>query len=788
MPGLPLPTFELVGDEALAPGAPGTALTWSSSDKDFVTTSLGAGRVWATMGHGVLNEVYWPSTGEPQLRDLTFYLVGEGGHWVDLKRVSHYGLRVPAAYLPLPSVTHSGPDYRLTLELVPDPQRDALLIRYALEGPYRLVVMAAPHLGTEGRDNVAWVDGALFAHHHGHVLCLTANGELLSPSAGIVGVSDGWQDLQEHGTLTWAYTKAGPGNVALSAALAEPEGVLALGFSDTARGAWTLARSSLAEGVDAARRECLSGWETWGARLQLPAPTPDLGHLAQFSAAVLRMHEDRTYPGAIVASLSTPWGDHTGSLGGYHLVWPRDATLAAFALIAADQVEDARRILARFIATQQADGHWPQNNYPSGDPFWTGLQLDETAFPVLLTARLRELGTPDLPGTADMVRRALGFVIRTGPTSDQDRWEENAGVSPFTLAVAISALVAGAPWLEQGERHDALAVADEWNERLESWCYVEDTPLAHAQDVSGYYVRLAPPQKAGGLGGQVEVKNRLGVTEPASALVSLDFSYLTRLGLRPVTDPRIQDTIKVVDHVLKVHTPSGDLYRRYNDDGYGEYDDGSPYDGNGVGRLWPLLAGERAHLALQAGEDVSSSLTTFLNCASAGGLLPEQVWDGPALPERGLYPGRPSGSAMPLVWSHAEFLKLLVAQRTGRPAELLRDVELRYATPRPAAEWRWRNETPVAELPPGRRLVFESPVPFTLHYGWDGWQNARDVESVPGAFGTWLVAVPEHELAGRAVLNFTRQFAEGWEGTDHEVKLSRPAAEKEAANKQDVTA
>jgi glucoamylase len=790
-----IPTFARIGDDALAPDSgPGIGPTWSSSAKDFVTTSLGGSRLWATLGHGVLNEVYWPSTGEPQLRDLTFYLLSEnagaGQGWVDLKRTAQYSLSVPAPHLPLPTVTHSGThagaSYRLTLEMLPDPQRDALLIRYALDGPFRLAVIAAPHLNGTGRDNVAWVDGALFAHHEDHVLCLSATGRRLHASAGVVGTSDGWQDLQANGQLTWAYTKAGPGNVALSAELEDRSGTLALGFSNTARGAWTLARGALAEGYEAAEQDFVRGWSTWGQTLKLPAPDQALGNLALLSAAVLKMHEDHTYPGAVVASLSVPWGDSTDSLGGYHLVWPRDATLAAFALVAAGAPGDARRILARFLATQQADGHWPQNDYPSGDPFWNGLQLDETAFPVLLAAKLREEGVPELPGTAEMVGRALGFVVRTGPTSDQDRWEENPGVNPFTLAVATAALVAGAAWLPETEREDALKVADEWNERLESWCYVTDTPLARELEVAGYYVRLAPPQRDGGLGGTVLLRNRMGETISASALVSLDFSYLTRLGLRQAGDPRIQDTLKVVDRVLRVTTPSGDLYHRYNDDGYGEHRDGRPFDGSGTGRLWPLLSGERGHLALQSGEDPLPYLRTIANCASPGGLLPEQVWDTDPLPGQGLFPGRPSGSAMPLVWTHAEFLKLLLARETGRPAELLRVVQDRYARPRNAAEWRWRNETPLRRLPPGRDLTFESPVPFTLHFGWDGWQGVEEREARCGTFGLWLLTFRAEDLHGHGTLNFTRRFETGWEGADHEIELERGPAGQVVADGPDA--
>jgi glucoamylase len=194
-------------------------------------------------------------------------------------------------------------------------------------------------------------------------------------------------------------------------------------------------------------------------------------------------------------------------------------------------------------------------------------------------------------------------------------------------------------------------------------------------------VRIAHPHKSGDLGGRVQLRNRNGEQIVASALVSLDFSYLVRLGLRDARDPRVTDTIKIVDAVLRVDTPSGALYHRYNEDGYGEHADGRPFDGSGIGRAWPLLVGERGHLALQAGEESVSYLQTMWNCASQGGLLPEQVWDAAPIPSRELAPGRPSGSAMPLLWAHAEFLKLLVARESGRPAELLQAVELRYRGP-----------------------------------------------------------------------------------------------------------
>jgi glucoamylase len=776
------------GKEAF--GAPGTSPTWSSSDKDFVTTTLGSPRLWATIGHGIINEVYWPSTGQPQIRDLGFYLVGNG-RWIDVKRERRYRLLTPGPSLPALTVVHYGEDYQLTLEVLPDPLRDVLLVRFALMGPYRLVVILAPHLGSTGRDNSAWIeDGVSYARSGQFALCLAASKPLQHLSCGFVGASDGWQDLARHGELTYDFDTATSGTVAISAETSNHHGVLALGFAYSPAGAYTRARTALVADFDTLRGDFLEAWRAWGATLSLPRPDETLGDAAELSAAVLKIHEDRAYPGAVVASLSIPWGNSTDSLGGYHLVWPRDTTLTAFALLAANQRLDARHILSHLIAAQRREGYWPQNYFPSGEPYWSGIQLDEVALPVVLAAKLAELGEAELPGTGDMVRAAVGFIARTGPASPQDRWEENPGVSPFTLALAIAALVAAAPWLEAAQRSYALALADDWNERLESWCYVEGTELSREVGVRGYYVRIAPLCQRGEHATHIQLRNRDGETVLTPALVSLDFSYLVRLGLRHALDPRVQDTIRVVDHVLKVETPSGTLYRRYNADGYGEHADGAPFDGRGIGRPWPLLVGERGHLALQAGEDPLPYLQTMWRCASTGGLLPEQVWDAAPIPELGLVPGRASGAAMPLVWAHAEFLKLLVARERGRPVEWLDRIERHFghrAIGRPGASaageatgrragaslWHWREEAPVTELPRGKTLAIEDRVPFTVHLGFDGWQRTEDRRAVPTPFGLWSVILTHEELARADELNFTRYYETQWENVDHRVRLGR---------------
>jgi glucoamylase len=185
--------------------------------------------------------------------------------------------------------------------------------------------------------------------------------------------------------------------------------------------------------------------------------------------------------------------------------------------------------------------------------------------------------------------------------------------------------------------------------------------------------------------------------------------------------------------------------------------------------------GERGHLALQAGEDPIEYLRTMWNCASLGGLLPEQVWDAEPIPALGLAPGRPSGSAMPLLWAHAEFLKLLVARERGQPIEQLRLVTDRYAGSEPpvATAWHWRDEVPVFVLESGRDLLIEDCLPFTLHLGFDGWHAVRDEIAQLQPFGLWGVRLKHQELGEYLDLDFTRQYASGWEGADHRVHLAR---------------
>ncbi len=640
-------------NQSIAPGKPGIPPTWCAADKDLVITSLGTSRIWATIGHGILNEVYWPSTGRPQIRDLGF-IVARNHEWCELKRLDRYRFSTPLPYVLLPTIQHRGDDFELELEILCDDLRDVVLVRYKLQGDgHRLYPLLAPRLGSQGDINSAWCEnGAFYAEGKGHMLSLRADVGFERQSVGYIGHSDGWQDFYEHGEMTWTYDRAEDGNVAVFGELGADEGVLALSFATSRCGVETLARSSLAAGFHLIRQRVEETWKEWGAEWDAPAGLDDrCRDYVERSTAVLKTCEDRLFPGAVVASLSIPWGNVHDGMGGYHFVWARDSVESALGMIAVEHYREARRLVAYLIATQQQDGHWTQNYYPSGTPYSTAVQLDQTSFPVLLVAKLEELHElGQLRDHVEMVRRAIAYLVQAGPVTDEDRWEENRGISVFTLSLVVAAIVGGVESLPgAAERKYALSYADYINRRIEDWLFVVDSNLSRKYGVSGHYIRLATEKIFSGKHGRVTLANSKGISIDAQELVALDFMYLARVGLRSPDDPRILDTLKVVEGELRVDTPSGPSFYRYNGDAYGEHEDGTPFNGTGIGRLWPLLTGERGHLAVQLGEDPQVYLDALCRMMGPGHLLSEQVWDAEPIPNKYLFAGKPTGSAMPLV-------------------------------------------------------------------------------------------------------------------------------------------
>jgi len=342
--------------------------------------------------------------------------------------------------------------------------------------------------------------------------------------------------------------------------------------------------------------------------------------------------------------------------------------------------------------------------------------------------------------------------------------------------------VAGAPYLPAEARELALAFADYWNARLEEWTAVTDTPLARRYGIPGYYLRVAPPQALTDRcapDSPMAIKNRSrdpGI--PLAEQVGVDFLQLVRFGLRRADDPLIAGSVVLADALLKVDTPSGPAWYRYNGDGYGEHSDGRPYDGTGHGRPWPLLTGERGHYEICAGRDPMPLIVAMHRMASAGGMLPEQVWDSAPIPARGLAPGRPTGGAMPLAWAHAEYIKLVLSRGLKRPYDRPTAVWKRYGGERPVLKRvLWCEHAPAPDLPQGCSLTLALREPGTFRWGLDGWQDTREQQTWPNPLGLHLLEVDTTRLtAGQRIdLTFRHAAGDAWVGRDFAIRITAPA-------------
>ena len=791
-----------------APGHPGIPPRWTSSAKSGVGTSLSSkSRVWFTLSHGILNEVYYPRIDQACIRDMELLVSDGQDFFSEEKRHTNFEVKTLAEGVPAFQLTNTCVEdhYCIHKTVLTDPQRDVLLQHIRFEplvgtlSDYHLFVLLAPHLGNFGAGNTAWIEDykgipVLNAQRGEIALSLVCSTPWLKRSVGFVGTSDGWQDVFHHKQMSWEYTRAEDGNVALTGEIdllaCNGEFTLALGFGLTPAEAALRARSSLEEGFDVAREAYLREWQDWQHGLAGPPILLREPKLYRTSAAVLRTHEAKRFPGGLIASLSIPWGFAKGDddMGGYHLVWPRDLVETAGGLLAIGAYDEVRRVIFYLQNTQEADGHWPQNMWMDGSPYWGGIQMDETAFPILLVDLAYRKGALDDDEVArlwPMVRKAAGFLLANGPVTPQDRWEEDPGYSPFTLAVEIAALLAAADLANMQNDPPAVKLlretADLWNAHIEAWTYVTGTDLAEQVGVEGYYVRIAPPEEtesSSPASGFVPIKNRPpGESDaPAANIVSPDALALVRFGLRAADDPRILNTVKVIDALLKADMPAGPIWRRYNEDGYGEHEDGSPFDGNGIGRCWPLLTGERAHYELAAGRwDSAHSLLTALQAfANDDGLLPEQTWDGQDIPERELFLGRPSGSAMPLVWAHAEYLKLCRSLADDRVFDMPPQTAKRYSLAEKPSDYTiWAFNHKIRKIAHGNTLRMFLPAPARVRWSTDEWTTAKEHDTHDSTLGVHVADLPTRRLKTGSTIRFTIYWLaeDRWEGTDYAVEI-----------------
>src|SRR5271169_1206575 len=792
-----------------APGWPGIPPRWTSSAKTGAGTALNQhSKVWFTLSHGILNEVYFPRVDQACTRDLGLMVTDGQSFFSEEKRHCTFENKPFEPGTPafeLINTDNSG-RYRIYKEVLTDPYRNVVLQQVRFEplqgqlSDYHLYALLSPHLANCGYGNTGWVGDykglpMFLAEHDGSALALASSAPWKKMSVGFVGTSDGWQDLSAHFQMEWEYQRAENGNLACTGevdlAACHGELLLVLGFGARWTEAGQQARSSLLEDYGELRHHYVFHWRNWQSTL-LKLDEPKREHdLYRASTAVLRTHESKDFLGGIIASLSIPWGFNKGDedLGGYHLVWPRDLVETAGALLAAGAVTDAVRVLRYLEATQEAAGNWAQNMWLDGRPYWTGIQMDETAFPILLVDLLRREAADSL-GKLDrwwpMVRNAASFILRNGPVTMQDRWEEDGGYSPFTLAAEISALLAAADIAEltgHGEQAQFMRdTADAWNDNIERWTYASGTDLAQQLGIEGYYVRIAPPDADGAaspIQGFVPIKNRPPGEDGDRAyhIISPDALALVRFGLRAPDDPRILNTLRAIDALLSVELPQGPCWYRYNGDGYGEHKDGTAFDGTGIGRPWPLLAGERAHYALAAGHrDEAEALLTVMENSPAGQsrLLPEQVWDSADIPALELFRGKPTGSACPLVWAHSEYVKLRRSIRDNKVFDQPPQTVKRYLIEKHGRQhFGWRFNNKIRTIPRNQTLRIALLTPGRVHWSLDGWKTVHDTDARDTGVGIYTLHLPTASLpeGGQVVFTFFWPAENRWEGTDYTVTV-----------------
>ncbi len=794
-------------------GTPGIEPRWTSSVKDAVGTAYSASsRVWFTCSHGILNEIYHPTIDSAQVRDMEF-LVSDGQTFAheekrDLLTTFEYihpetlGVRY----------VNCDPEGRYTLikEIICDPHHSVILTRVRLEGHEDLLprlkvyALLAPHLDGGGAGNTGRaIDVAghkmLLAWKNEWSIAMGANCGFTRVSCGFVGKSDGWHDLMNKYTMDWEFGSATNGNIALFGELnlgaagtdGAREFILAIGLGEGNHTALQKTVSAMAMPFEQQRARFIEQWHRAANPEWLAAKACDGGKLMRASHNVLLAHEDKTFSGAFVASMSIPWGQAHGDddLGGYHLVWTRDMVQTASALLACGRAETARRAMVYLACTQKPDGGFAQNFWVNGRPYWSGVQLDEVAFPIIMAWRLWKvdgLGDTDI---FPFVERAAGFLVRNAPITHQERWEENAGYSPSTLAAVIAGLLCAADIAHARDSMELAVFLEEfadWIEyHLEDWTVTNEGVLL--PEVKRHYMRIRPPEQGEayaceGCGDEmIHINNRPPGTRTefeAREIIDAGFLELVRYGVRRADDPLMVDSLKVVDAVLKRGLPQGPGWLRYNWDGYGQRPDGGPFQGWGQGRVWPLLGGERAHYELAAGNDFVPLIAAYERFATLGQMMPEQVWDEANLADAGLEIGEPAGSAVPLVWAHAEYLKLLRSAVDGKVFDRIDSVYERYCSPEGRKKVRRHLEIysrlrPIQKIVAGDTLRILDDGHFEVIWSADGWKTTQTnlCRSLGSAgYSADLSTAPNQASGG---LSWTLHWPEQnrWLGYNVEIKI-----------------
>jgi len=744
-----------------APGAPGASSYFDLARKDCLGTAANTGsKVWYTVAGGVLSDVYEPTIDNTDVSTLQ-YVVSDGATFTALQaRDMTYTVAAdPTGMACTVTSTDADHGFQLVTTYITDPASDTVLMNTRLQAlPGSGVNLARLHLyarldahvngnggggsanagansgvvDTSGRAPVAvvfntnTVTNATNRDYAVPTYMALASTSARAASVGYAGtVSDSLIQLDLDHALT-AYDSAPDGHVVATEDVTPSRGqdvTLALGFGRTQAQSVSVAKASLSHPFGLTAASYLHSWISYDAGLRPPpAREASLAGRYYLSANVLKASVDKTFAGAIVASLASPWGQSVPAgvfangepsyFGSYREVFARDLYEAFTGLLADGDLTTARAAtLFLFDRQQLPSGAMPRNSLLNGKaaPDTGGTQLDEAAYPILM-AYLAGLGG-DSALWKGHIMAAADFLVANGPSDGVERWEEQTGYSPSTIAAEIAGLTAAsAIAASHGDTARVRlyqATADDFQRNIKAWTVTTSGPYA-----ARYFIRLSrtgDPNAA--------ISYNLGNGGPdldQRAVADGGFQELVRLGELPVTDADVKASLAVLDQQISVSTPSGTGYYRYGNnatsgsaDGYGDCYQPSqttcsitgapwPPTDKGTGHLWPNLSGERAESDLAAGSasGAQSLLQAMISFSSGVGLVPEQAWEDPGLAASpygsdpatasiGFTDGKAAGSASPLTWAQAQELRLIASLGTGRNVDTPAITTARYVTSGP---------------------------------------------------------------------------------------------------------
>lgn len=690
---LPIHANILVVKGGEAFGSPGLQANWASAKNVHVGTFLEKNEsplspVWFTTAKGMLTEVFYPTIDTAQIKDSQFIVSDGKSFMVEEKNLKHDVEVLSASMVKIGNYDRKGRfEIHHTFFTLGDSATivDEVEVKVNQDG-LNFYLLTNPHISNTGsNDRASTSQDGFLAIEGKSALSVRTTAGFRNKSVGFVGFSDGWQDISRDYKMDYAFEKATGGNVSFTGEVDIPakkgtyKFYVVYSFTDNKK-----ELDPILPNYKLAKKKYESTWADYFATLKKPSNVSE-NELALYyrSLYVLKVHEDKRNPGALIASLSIPWGEKQfevpgQKIGGYHLIWPRDLYHVALALLSAGDMEspmNALRFLKK-IQYDETDGNWnlsprvipksgafPQNTWVSGENYWGGLQIDQVGYPIHLFYQV--YSKQDLAGQSKMLKefrpmieKALNFIISYGPWSQQERWEENFGISPSSFSVATSALIIGSKLFNNDFGRKLRNVANGWltkpGDNIDTWTYTTNGVYGDGS----YYLRIAGGDSFGAswnpdLDVNTHIANS-GRRVNQKTMLDQGFLKLALMGLRPASDNKLKKSKALVDENISVVTPRGRGWYRYSFDAYGEQD---------KGRLWPLLSSEHGRFAIEryrvgdlSWDEVKTKtqpiVDSYLGFANDGLMIPEQIFE---------HNGKGTGAATPLAWSHAEYIKLLLS-------------------------------------------------------------------------------------------------------------------------------